>query len=119
MENEDRIRCSKLVADFMGYKLRHELAYQIPDKIMYDGTDEAVDIWLFNELKFHNNMDWLYPVWVKFRDITFNQRETECSKNEHWHSKAKEDIGRAILYGTIEEAFLKLAYFIEIYNKIK
>ena len=124
MEESERIRLSQIVAEFdvrlEKVKVKKYSCYE--DGLQWRGFiqgDKGGNVRGTEYLFYSTLFNWLMPVWIKFRNIQFEPKEPEYSKNIYWHSVAKEEIGRAILYGTIEEAFHKLAYQIEIFNKTR
>lgn len=63
------------------------------------------------QMSFNTSFDWLMPVWVKFRELKFDENDPRCSKL----SGFKIRIASLISYGSIEDCFNELANGIEWY----
>jgi hypothetical protein len=61
---------------------------------------------------YDESYDWLIPAWVKFRGL----QKTGMPEQYYWYLKS---IEKAILYGTITEAFDELVKGIEWVNSLK
>lgn len=66
------------------------------------------------ELKYHQSYDWLFDVWIKFRDLKF-----DVVKHKFTHSKFRLNIGNSMLYDNISEAHKELYNAIVWYDSIK
>lgn len=63
-------------------------------------------------LRYHCSWDWLQPVWVKFRDLKF-QEETHMKLHLNYVARLAQDIA----YGTIDEFHHNLHIAITWYNQ--
>mgnify|MGYP003115993468 CR=1 FL=1 len=99
MNNEDRNRiakqhCNKLIAEFMGYEVKHNKCYSPKYK---DGT--------IAPMQFDRSWDWLMPVVSK---ITRDE--------QYWEDDYREHLMDIVPYGHIEDTYSAVVGFIKEYN---
>ena len=99
MNNEDRNRiakqhCNKLIAEFMGYEVKHNKCYSPKYK---DGT--------IAPMQFDRSWDWLMPVVSK---ITRDE--------QYWEDDYREHLMDIVPYGHIEDTYDAVVQFINQYK---
>lgn len=65
-------------------------------------------------LRYHCSWDWLYPVWVKFRDLKFSE-ETAMKLHLNYVARLAQDIA----YGAIDKFHHNISIAIQWYNQQK
>lgn len=106
MEKKDVMEVTagnKLIAQFMQVskaKAENGLWYYVND-----------NAYLQDELKYNISWSWLMPVWVKFRDLKFDDTRLQLE-----HSGIKAALTYQICYGTIEQVFIEMFTAIQWYN---
>jgi hypothetical protein len=63
---------------------------------------------------YHDSYDWLMPVWVKFRELRFDD-----SKQRARFAKRRQDIRYAMTEGTVPELFAALVEAVRWWNEVK
>jgi len=86
-------------------------------KYSYPWKGEAKDFEWF-QLQFHASLDWLWPVWVKFREVQHqkdSQLESLGARGARVHN---EWIVHAFTKGTVTDIFNALVDAVKWYNSI-
>lgn len=96
----------KILHDRWGTVYKYDKNPSIGSSVGWVGIDISV--------KYHTSYDWLIPVWVKFRELRFDDVEHQFK-----HSELKSLIGWMLVNGTIETTFTELGKAIEWYNSLK
>ena len=124
MTQEEILEGNKLIAQFMGSKLKGESLLSINKILQQD------ELWLplhgittFSRLKYHSSWDWLFPVLEKIWSITgsrnlfyFNLEELAPDLKIPWFYNPKHTIENQFS-STIEEVYSLIVSFIEYYNE--
>lgn len=100
----------RVIAIFDGFEFVNDAPEDYP-KGYY--THKELGFLTIEEMGYDCSYQWLMPVWVKFRDLKF-----EDFKYQIEHSERKDIIGLAILYGEINIAFERLSEAITWYNQL-
>ena len=110
---------NEIVARWMGYlvgPLSGWLSGTSQIEYSYLKVDgEIINPVRLDKLKYDSSYDWFMTAWVKFRDLKFE----ELTEDFYVHGEFSHEIGAAIIYSTITEAFDELVKGIEWYNSLK
>jgi hypothetical protein len=104
MTQEEIIQGNKLIADFMGYPecgLKNKDPYYYAMKHAYKNGN----------MRYHTSWDWLMPVWVKFRDVTFSDSSVSAL-----HTNYIARLAQVLAYETIDMFYFRLIPAIQWHN---
>lgn len=105
---EQEIENTKVIAEFMGIEKYCIERNGVIEHMGWVGFSGDVDA-----LKYYNSYDWLFPVWVKFRDL---KNIDKIKFFNLWHSVEKERIKIFLTESnTPKNAFTALAEAIKWY----
>ena len=111
---------NKLIVDFMGEPYAH-LTFENRTTWWSARSDitkmgfESFDV--VNDIPYQTSYDWIFPVWIKFRDI--DSFTIEEYKNRIEYISCKNKIADLIPYISIDKLYEKLVQGITWYNSIK
>lgn len=100
---------NKLIAEFMGGKLKHQIISAIGDRMQND------DIWLpfhgiriIKELKYHSSWDWLMPVVKKIENIEVRGMYTVIIKQQYCSIVFQDETDTLLYETTAQESSSKI-----------
>ncbi len=113
MSNKEILEGNKIIAHWMGYKPYDNGDKNFNPEDWYCGN--GIVYAQYKDLNYHASIDWLHPVWVKWRDINHFQGGNDF---QTWQD-FKQDICYKIMYRSVEEGFNELVKAITWYQSIK